>query len=61
MVVRLSPVAVTNFQLTVSITGLPSVQSDDVAYQDVKEPRFIIAKKCDVGLHAKCFELYHRK
>ena len=30
--------------LTVSITGLPRAHSDGVAYQDVKEPRYIIAK-----------------
>ena len=30
--------------LTVSITGLPRAHSDGVAYQDVKERRYIIAK-----------------
>ena len=30
--------------LTVTITGLPRVHSDVVAYQDVKKPRYIIAK-----------------
>ena len=30
--------------LTVSITRLTRVHSDGVAYQDVKEPRYIIAK-----------------
>ena len=30
--------------LTVSITGLPRAHSDGVASQDVKEPRYIIAK-----------------
>ena len=44
---------------TVSITGLPRAHSDGVAYQNVKEPRHIIAKKCNVGLHAECFELHH--
>ena len=47
--------------LTVSITELPRAHSDGVAYQDVKEPRYIIVKKCNVGLHAECFELYHCK
>ena len=31
--------------LAVSITGLPRAHSNGVAYQDVKEPRYIIAKK----------------
>ena len=30
--------------LTVCITGLPRAHSDGVAYHDVKEPRYIIAK-----------------
>ena len=30
--------------LTVSIIGLPRAHSNGVAYQDVKEPRYIIAK-----------------
>ena len=30
--------------LTVSITGFPKTHSDSVAYQDVKEPWYIIAK-----------------
>ena len=30
--------------LAVSITGLPRAHSNGVAYQDVKEPRYIIAK-----------------
>ena len=34
----------TIFSLTVSIIGLPRAHSDDVAYQDVKESWFIIAK-----------------
>ena len=50
--------------LAVSITGLPRAHSNGVAYQDVKEPRYIIAKKkkkCNVSLYAKCLELYHCK
>ena len=30
--------------LMVSITGLPRTHGDGVAYQDIKEPRYIIAK-----------------
>ena len=30
--------------LTVSITGLPRAHSDGVVYQEVNEPRYIIAK-----------------
>ena len=33
-----------NLQLTISITGLPRGHNDGVAYQDVKEPRYIIVK-----------------
>ena len=33
-----------NLHLAVPITGLPRAHSDDVAYQDVKEPCYIIAK-----------------
>ena len=29
---------------TVSVTGLPSAHRGDVVYQDVKEPRYIVAK-----------------
>ena len=55
--------------LTVSITGLPMAHSNGVAYQDVKEPRYIIAtkkkkkkkKKCNVSLYAECLELHHCK
>ena len=51
----------TIFNLTVSITGLPMAHSNGVVYQDVKEPRHIIVKKCNVCFHAECFELYHYK
>ena len=49
------------FSLTVSINGLPKTHSNGIAHQDVKEHQYIIAKKCNVGLHAECFELYHCK
>ena len=35
--------------LTVSITGFPRAHSDGVAYQDVKELRYIIAKYITVS------------
>ena len=39
--------------LTVSITGLPRAHRDSVTYQDVKEPRYIIAKNAMLAFMLK--------
>ena len=44
--------------LTVSITGLPRAKRR-CSLPECKGTRVYYCKKCNVGLHAECFELYH--
>ena len=46
----------TIYHLTVSITGLPEAHSTNVAYQDIKEPRYIIAKNTMLVFILNVFE-----